>query len=280
MAQTLLETAELTASQFSAISETVKGLCGIHLHEGKMALVKARLNKRLRALGLTSYGQYVERIRQDAGGTEVATMLDALSTNHTYFFREPQHFEVLRRSVIPDLLDRRRRDRRLRIWSAGCSSGEEPYSIAMTLKEAVGDLGAWDVGILATDLSRRMLRMAQEGIYPEERLRETPSPRVVEHFSCLRGGSRRLYRVSDALRRMVHFAWLNLVDPWPMKGEFDVIFCRNVMIYFDKPTQARLIERFWNQMARGGTLFVGHSESLAGVRHRFRYVRPTVYEKP
>jgi chemotaxis protein methyltransferase CheR len=280
MTGSLFQTAELTDAQFAAISETVRQLCGIHLHEGKMALVKARLNKRLRALGLTGYGQYVERIRQDVGGSEAAAMLDALSTNHTFFFREPQHFEALRRSVVPAMLARHRGDRRLRLWSAGCSSGEEPYSMAITLKETVADLQRWDVGILATDLSHRVLHAAQEGIYAEDRLRETPSKQVMEHFTCLADRPQRRYRVSDALRKMVHFAHLNLVDPWPMKGLFDVIFCRNVMIYFDKPTQQRLIDRFWGQLAQGGTLFIGHSESLAGVRHRFRYIRPTVYEKP
>jgi chemotaxis protein methyltransferase CheR len=280
MAGSLLQTTELTDAQFATISDTVRRLCGIHLHEGKTALVKARLNKRLRALGLTGYGQYVDRIQQDAGGSEAAAMLEALSTNHTFFFREPQHFEVLRRSVIPAMLAQHRDDRCLRLWSAGCSSGEEPYSIAITLKEAITDLERWDVGILATDLSRRVLHAAREGIYPEDRLRETPPKQVMEHFTCLPDRSQRRYRVSDALRQIVHVAHLNLVEPWPMKGPFDVIFCRNVMIYFDKATQQRLIDRFWDQLARGGTLFIGHSESLAGVRHRFRYVRPTVYEKP
>jgi chemotaxis protein methyltransferase CheR len=279
MAQLPLHTAELTASQFTAISQTVKELCGLNLHEGKVALVKARLNKRLHALGLTSYGQYVDHIRQDTGGTETTAMLDALATNHTYFFREPQHFEVLRRTVVPAMLARHHGDRRLRLWSAGCSSGEEPYSMAITIKEAISDLAQWDVGILATDLSTRMLQVCREGRFPADRLREMPSNLVLENFTCL-GGGRRQYQVSDALRRMVHFARLNLMGSWPMTGQFDVIFCRNVMIYFDKPTQERLIERFWNQMVRGGMLFIGHSESLAGVRHRFRYVRPTVYEKP
>jgi len=279
MMQTTLSAAELTTTQFQSISNLVKGLCGINLHNGKMALVKARLNKRLRVLGLKDFGQYLDRVRDDADGSETRVMLDALSTNLTYFFREPRHFEIFKSSVVPALRARHKQDRRLRIWSAGCSSGEEPYSIAMILKEAVDDLPLWDVGILATDISLQMLRIAITGIYNPERLRQAPSRVIMDNFTCISEPGQGGYRINDSLRRLVHFARLNLMDPWPMKGPFDAIFCRNVMIYFDKPTQQRLIERFWRQLAPGGTLFIGHSESLAGVRHKFKYVQPTVYEK-
>jgi chemotaxis protein methyltransferase CheR len=278
--QATLNSAELTTKQFQSISSLVKGLCGINLHDGKMALVKARLNKRLRILGLKDFGQYLERVRDDANGSETRMMLDALSTNLTFFFREPRHFEIFRNRVVPAIQARHKQDRRLRIWSAGCSSGEEPYSIAMTLKEAMGDLALWDVGILATDISLQMLRVATAGLYGPERLRQTPSKFILKDFTCVSEGQQERYRINDSLRRMVHFARLNLMEPWPMKGQFDAIFCRNVMIYFDKFTQEKLIERFWKQLAPGGTLFIGHSESLTGIRHGFRYVQPTVYEKP
>jgi chemotaxis protein methyltransferase CheR len=271
--------AELTPSQFSSISQMVRDLCGINLHDGKMALVKARLNKRLRRLGLDNFHQYMDVIQRDAGGQETAAMLDALSTNLTYFFREPRHFEILRDLVLPGVLRRHRQDRTIRIWSAGCSSGEEPYSIALAVREAINDLEEWDVRILATDLSRPMLAMAREGSYASPRLKETPAAWVAKYFTHSGHGAGSRYRVKDALRQWVHFAHLNLVEDWPMKGQFDVIFCRNVMIYFDKTVQAKLIERFWRQLAPGGCLFLGHSESLAGLRHPFRYLRPTVYEK-
>jgi len=279
MSQLLLSSPELTGSQFSSISTMVKGLCGINLHVGKVALVRARLNKRLRQLGLKSFDQYMKLIRNDADGSETVAMLDALATNLTHFFREPKHFETLRKDVIDEMLARHRQDRRLRLWSAGCSSGEEPYSIAMTLKDTAGDLIGWDVGILATDLSTRMLEAARRGVYPSQRMRDVPPGLLMEHFAVDRSQSPPQYRVKDSLRRMVHFARLNLVAPWPMKGKFDVIFCRNVMIYFDKHTQEALVRRFWDQLSPGGTLFIGHSESLTGIRHRFRYLRPTVYQK-
>lgn len=280
MMQATLNAAELTKTQFVSISNLVKGLCGINLHEGKQALVKARLNKRLRALGLRDFGQYLDRVRDDVDGSEARMMLDALSTNLTYFFREPRHFEILKAGVVPAILARHKQDRHLRVWSAGCSSGEEPYSIAIALKESIGDLSLWDAGILATDISIRMLGVATRGIYSPERLSKTPARTVLDNFVGAQEPEQEGYRIKDSLRRMVHFARLNLMDPWPMRGQFDVIFCRNVMIYFDKITQEKLVERFWRQLVPGGTLFIGHSESLTGIRHKFRYVQPTVYEKP
>jgi chemotaxis protein methyltransferase CheR len=276
---TIMDRAEITEAQFESISRTVRELCGINLHTGKKELVKARLGKRLRALGLADFGQYLDHVARDASGDELALMLDLLSTNLTYFFREPQHLAYLRADVLPEVLSRHQTDRRLRIWSAGCSSGEEPYSIAITLAETMPDLDRWDVAILATDLSSRVLRAAREGVYSRERMRQSPAGAMGKYLLSV-PGERDAFRVRDDLRAMVQFARLNLMAGWPMKGPFDVIFCRNVMIYFDKPTQARLVERFWEILSPGGTLFIGHSESLAGVRHRFQYVHPTVYRKP
>src|SRR5664280_1552047 len=174
MAQSWPTTADLTTSQFAVISNVVKQRCGINLHDGKKALVKARLHKRVRALGLDGFGHYVEHLCTDAGGVEMAAMLDALSTNLTYFFREPRHFEILKNTVIPQILVRHVQNRRIRIWSAGCSSGEEPYSIAMTIKDAIGDPTGWDIGVLATDLSSRMLNLARKGMYELRQLQQTP----------------------------------------------------------------------------------------------------------
>lgn len=277
---TILQSAELTEAQFNEISELVKSLCGINLHDGKKELVKARLNKRLRELQLGSFGEYIEYVRNDASGAELTAMLDALSTNLTSFFREADHFEHLAKEVIPRVVSNAEEaGRRLRIWSAGCSSGEEPYSIAITVCERIPDLGRWDAMVLATDISTRMVTRAKLGIYKDDRIKAISPQLRAKYLQCIEARPERTYRVNDSLQAIVHFARLNLMDAWPMRGPFNAIFCRNVMIYFDKPTQGRLIERFWDLLGPGGTLFIGHSESLTGVRHRFRYVRPTVYER-
>ncbi|NLW87187.1 MAG: protein-glutamate O-methyltransferase CheR [Planctomycetes bacterium] len=271
-----LEAVELTEGQFNQISELVKRLCGINLHDGKKELVKARLSKRLRSLNMRSFNQYLEFIASENGPAEVAAMLDAVSTNLTFFFRESGHLDYLRDHILPSLS---RTEKKIRIWSAGCSSGEEPYSIGMTLCDALKDIGLWDAKILATDLSTRVLSACRQGVYAQERFRQTPSRLIGEYFECIQPRPPRQYRVGPALRRLVTFARLNLMENWPMKGPFDVIFCRNVMIYFDKPTQARLVERFYDILAKGGILMIGHSESLTGVKHRFQYVQPTIYKK-
>ena len=279
MIQAYSEIAGLTWPQFTAISRLVKERCGINLHQGKMALVAARLHKRLRALKFASFGQYLEYIRNDAEGTETTAMLDALTTNVTHFFREPQHFYYLKSTVLPWILRQHDQDRRIRIWSAGCSSGEEPYSIAILLRSAIKNLGNWDLRVLATDLSRQMLKLARQGIYEPHQLRQVPLTLISQNFTPSKSGLQISYQIKEPLKRVVDFAQLNLVDPWPMKGPFDAVFCRNVMIYFDKPTQQQLVARFWKILAPGGALFIGHSESLTGIQHRFSYQQPAVYKK-
>ncbi|MBD3293494.1 MAG: chemotaxis protein CheR [Armatimonadia bacterium] len=268
---------ELTDSQFEEISRLVKTLCGINLHSGKRELVRARLTRRLRDLGLGSFDLYLQRLRAD-DGDEIVALLDALSTNLTRFFREPIHFDILQQRIAQRL--DAAPDGPLQIWSAGCSSGEEPYSIAIRLLEAFGQEGCKNARILATDLSTRVMATAREGVYPRTRLEDMDRTLVSRYFTAVRAGDERRYRVCDRVRRLVHFARLNLMDQWPMSGPFSVIMCRNVMIYFDKPTQQSLINRFWDLLRPGGILFIGHSESLTGVTHRFQYVQPTVYEKP
>jgi chemotaxis protein methyltransferase CheR len=269
--------AEITEAQFEEISELVKRLAGINLHEGKKELVKARLAKRTRQLRLNNLEDYIAYVRNDSTGREIICMLDALSTNLTYFFREPQHFSYLCEQILPKL--RASGTRRLRVWSAGCSSGEEPYSIAMLLREHLPDLDKWDARILATDLSTRVLGIASRGEYGEERFKDTPKQYVHKYFDVVQSKPARIYRATEKLRGLIHFARLNLMESWPMKGPFDVIFCRNVMIYFDKPTQNRLVNRYYDLLADGGMLFLGHSESLTGTQHRFRYVQPATYAR-
>jgi chemotaxis protein methyltransferase CheR len=265
---------KLGKSQFERIRQLVHQLTGINLHPGKEELVKARLTKRLRALGLKSIDAYMELLRHDGPEGELVTMIETMTTNKTSFFREAQHFDYLCRKIVPTL-----RNRKIRVWSAGCSSGEEPYSTAILLNEAIQDVTLWDVRILATDLSSRMLAHARKGIYDANLLRDVPPLWVSKYFTCIETNPVRRYQVIEPLRRKVHFARLNLIGQWPMKGPFDVIFCRNVMIYFDKSTQEQLVKRFWDMLKPEGHLFVGHSESLAGSPHLFRYVQPAIYMK-
>ncbi len=277
---------ELSKTQFKKITQLVHGLCGINLHSGKEELVKGRLMKRLRALEMDSFEQYIRYIGQDKTGLELSIMINALTTNKTNFFREPQHFDFLRQKVLPEI----KNHSRMRFWSAGCSSGEEPFSIAMVLREELLDTDLRDVQILGTDISVRMLEKARDAIYEQKVLRDV-SPHLLQKyftpldgrhltgFTCVQTGSPRAYQVNNSVRSLVRLARLNLMDRWSMRGPFNVIFCRNVMIYFDKPTQQQLIPRFWKLLEPGGYLFVGHSESLLASSHKFHYVQPAVYVK-
>lgn len=263
----------LGRSEFDRIAEAAYRLTGISLPPGKEELVKSRLLKRLRLLDLPSFEAYLARLEEDPD--EVVTMIDCLTTNKTSFFREPAHFEVLRRCVLPE-----QADRRIRIWCAGCSTGEEPYTLSIVLRDALGPAFAdWDARILATDLSTRVLAAAREGVYADDSVREVPRHLVAAHFDPAEARNGRAWRVRDEVRAPVRFARLNLLGPWPMRGPFDVVLCRNVMIYFDKPTQHALVGRFREILRPGGWLLVGHSESLAGVDHGLTYVQPAVYRR-
>jgi chemotaxis protein methyltransferase CheR len=265
---------KLKKGQFERISQLVHQMTGINLPPGKHELVRARLTKRLRALGLKSFDTYMEHLEHDQSEGEIVAMIEAMTTNKTNFFREPQHFGYLCHQILPVL-----RSRMIRVWSAGCSSGEEPYTTAILLNEAIGDRSLWDIRILATDLSSRMIAHARNGVYDINHLREVPPLLISKYFTCIETKPVRRYQIIEMLRRRVHFARLNLMEEWPMRGPFDVIFCRNVMIYFDKATQEQLVNRFWKLMKPGGYLFVGHSESLTGSPHKFRYVQPAIYMK-
>jgi chemotaxis protein methyltransferase CheR len=201
-------------------------------------------------------------------------MVDMLTTNKTNFFREPDHLDYLRNEIIPGL-----GNDQVRIWSAGCSSGEEPYSIAITLCEAIPCIDKLDIKILATDISDRMMERAREGLYDEETLKGMPVQFKHKYFKRAESGGVRKYHVAPRLQSLISFAKLNLMEEWPMSGLFDVIFCRNVMIYFDKPTKETLVKRFWSSLREGGHLFVGHSESLTFLAHDFRYLKPAIYQK-
>lgn len=269
-----LFTVELTDEQFRKVSQLVHRLCGIYLKDGKEALVRARLMKRLRALGMDSFDAYLKYIESEKGADELGMMVDVMTTNKTSFFREPGHFHFLEHNILPDLTSRR-----VRFWTAACSSGEEPFSLAIMLKERIPDIERRDIKILATDISTRMLERARLAVYPEEALRDMHPQFRQKYFEIITQKPVKTYRLSKNIQSIVHFARLNLMDAWPMKGPFTVIFCRNVMIYFDRPTQQKLINRLWDYLEPGGYLFVGHSEGLSAITHKFKYIRPAVYRK-
>jgi len=277
----MLQEIALGDREFQLISDLVYEHCGINLHDGKKELVRARLAKRLREGHFENFSDYIRFVLDDPTGREFSLLVDSLSTNLTKFFREDQHFDYMRARLLPQVMETKQtaHNLRLRGWSAGCSTGEEPYSIAITLLEAIQGKGRWDVKLLATDVSTRVLERAQEGVYDKERIDPIPLPLRSKYLVHTKRGGRDLYEVADSLRSVVLFRYLNLMQEWPVKGPLDFIFCRNVMIYFDKPTQGRLINRFYDLLASGGVLFTGHSESLTGIEHRFKYVQPTIYTK-
>jgi len=274
--------AVLSEREFRQISDLVYKHCGINLHIGKKELVRARLAKWLRQNNFSTFKDYINYVLEDKTGREFSTLIDSLSTNLTSFFRERQHLDFMSDKFLPFLLERKQKkhDFKIRGWSAGCSSGEEPYSIAITLLESVRGLGQWDIKMLATDISTKMLGIAKEGVYDKDRVSTVPPPQKNRYFIMTSVDGLKTYQVADSLRNIVIFKYMNLMKDWPVKGPLDFIFCRNVMIYFDKPTQQNLITRFWDMLDSKGLLFTGHSESLTGIEHKFEYVQPTIYMKP
>ena len=239
---------------FQKFSQLVYEQCGINLHEGKKALLQARLNKRLRMTGIDSYGEYFKFITSAANAGEFIHFLDSISTNLTYFFRESQHFDFLEQVALPELIAKKQKtgDSRIRIWSAGCSTGEEPYSLAMCVLGHLPTPAKWDFRILATDISTRALEAASGGIYSEDKVQKVPPAlRQVNFQKISNGNGRPEYEIAPHVKRIVTFQRLNLKEPYPFKGPFDFIFCRNVMIYFDKKTQEELVNRMAGFLARG-----------------------------
>ncbi len=264
----------LERADFDAIRRVLGSACGIKLNEGKSELVRSRLASRLRALGLTSFRAYVERLGSDPQGAEQTLLVNALSTNTTRFFREPHHFEILREQLIPRWAAA---GQPLRIWSAGCSSGQEAYSIAMTLAR-YGGRPDWDRRILATDVSTKVLREGREAAYANEQLQGLPPEMRKAYLEETKVPG--ALRVRDSIRAMVSFGRLNfLAKTWPMKGKFQAIFCRNALIYFDRALQLQLLDRFTQLLVPDGVLFLGHSESVPPSSATLRAVGPTTYQR-
>jgi len=248
---------------------------GVNMGDGKDELVRARVGKRVRALSLAGLPDYADLVESREGGPELATMVDLLTTNKTSFWRESAHWDFLSDQVIGPALAERES---LRFWSAGCSSGQEPYTLGVLLMDAWARATSPDARILATDLSRHALAIAQAGSYPAAILADVP-PQLRQRWFKAESGASDRWQVDPRVRALVSFSRLNLMGRWPMKGPFDVILCRNVMIYFDRETRVRLIQRFGQLLRPGGYLLVGHSESLSGLEHDLDYVQPAVYRR-
>lgn len=268
---------QFTDRDFAFLSRLAYEHTGIKLGENKRQMVYGRLARRIRQLGLGSFSDYCARVEQDPEA-ELGELVNAITTNLTAFFRENHHFEHLAQTALPEIMACNAGRRRLRIWSAGCSTGEEPYSIAMTLAESA-ELSGWDARILATDIDTNVVAKAQSGVYAEERIKGIDPQRLRRWFQRGSGANAGKARASQRLREMISFRQLNLLGDWPMQGPFDIIFCRNVVIYFDKATQCRLFARYADILAPHGYLYIGHSETLFKISDRFRSLGGTVYQK-
>ena len=269
---------EVSDRDLAAIVRMVYEKSGITLHAGKRALVAARLQKRLRHHRVASFREYVKLLQTDVTGEELTAMLDAITTNHTSFFREPQHFEYLTKAVLPPLRDVGRTTPILG-WSAACATGEEAYTIALTMAELFGADCRRRVRLLATDLSSRAVSRASSGIYRADRTADLPRHLVLKYFQKAVGAPSGLLQIAAPLRQLIEFRRHNLLNPAPPGPPFDFIFCRNAMIYFDRAAQQRVLDTLEARLARGGYLFISHSESLNGLRHGLDWVAPAVYRR-
>ena len=262
----------LSEREFARIKARVYAVAGISLSEAKRTLVVSRLSKIVRALQLPSIDAYIDYLERGGSAKDGQDFVNALTTNLTRFYREDHHFDHLR-DYVATLIAERPRGTRLRIWSAGCSTGQEPYTISMDLISAFPELKRWDFKILATDIDTAVLAKAAGGVYPESELNGLSKERA-RPFERESGS----IRIPAAMREPISFKPLNLIGPWPMKGPFDAIFCRNVAIYFDKPTQGEMFGRFANMLAPEGFLYIGHSENLGSGGEGFRLVGKTIYQ--
>jgi chemotaxis protein methyltransferase CheR len=261
---------------YDFIIDLIYERCRIRLHEGKQELIRARLGKRMRFHGFSALTEYCEYLRDSGDEDEITRAVDALTTNFTNFLRESEHFEFMVTQALPSLPASQKR---FSVWSAACSSGEEPYSIAFYLFEQFPPSAGRDWRILATDISTKALGKAEQAVYDEQHVSAIPAPWLRRYFQRGHGNWEGSYRVKPWITERVTFRHLNLLSDYNIADPFSIIFCRNVMIYFDRPTQQQLVDRLTRQLVPGGYLFVGHSESLAGIKSSLRSLRPSIYQK-
>ncbi len=273
---------DISPRAFARFQALVGEVAGISLPEHKQALLVGRLSRRVRELGLSSFEDYLEVVA--ASEPELVHMLDRISTNETRFFREPQHFRLLEEELVPRLVaqaERGEREKRVRVWSAACSTGQEPYSIAMVLLDKLGGDAPWTVEILASDLSTQVLQVARNAIWPLSKASEIPDGYLSRFMRKGTGSQEGKMRAAPELRRVVRFERINLNEELPLTGApFDFIFCRNVLIYFDRPTRERVVGQLLSRLAPGGAFFVGHAESLHHVAPGLHTIAPTAYSRP
>ncbi|MCI1965348.1 MAG: protein-glutamate O-methyltransferase CheR [Oscillospiraceae bacterium] len=262
----------LTDREFQELVDFIRTNFGINLSK-KRLLIEARLFSVLAEKNVSSFTEYFNLIRGNS--KELITMMNRLTTNHTYFMREPRHFEYLKNVILPELTENRR-DKCLRIWSAGCSTGEEAYTAVMVMREWFGLQSGWDYRLLATDISTRVLESAKHGVYSAESLRDLPAGWRSRYFHTQDGQT---YLLSDEIKKEVIFRSLNLMNPFPFHRPFDLIFCRNVMIYFDQETKNKLIQKFYDILKPGGYLLIGHSETVQRDVVPFQYIEPSIYQR-
>ncbi len=268
----------LSPKEFSQLSQFIYDTVGIKLSQAKKTMVEARLQKRLRILKMNSHKDYFNFLFSNDGmQTELINLIDVVTTNTTDFFREPQHFDFLANNVLPEWLGRSGANPLLRIWSAGCSLGMEPYTLAIVLSEFEEKKPAFNWRILATDISTQALQKAVKAVYDEERVNCIPYSMKSKYLLRSKDRKKKLIRIVPELRKRVEFRRLNFMEPFSFNHPMDIIFCRNVVIYFDKQTQETLFNKFCRVLKPGGYLFIGHSESLAGMTLPLRQVIPTVY---
>jgi chemotaxis protein methyltransferase CheR len=273
----------ITESEYEFVRKIVYENSRINLGPSKKELVMARLSKRLRALDLASYADYINLLKSPAGCDEMTNLIDSISTNHTYFFREPQHFDFLSQVILPQFCEQEGKapGHTFKVWSAATSSGEEPYTISLILDDYFTTrVKGWNWNILCTDISTRVLAKAEQGIFAKDRLGPVRPDWLIRYFDKGVGESDGYFRVKESIRRNLNFTALNLLAPsYPFRETFQVIFCRNVMIYFDRETQQELIEKMYPLIEPGGYLIIGHAESLTNIKHPLKLVKPSIYRK-
>jgi chemotaxis protein methyltransferase CheR len=273
----------ISNKEFELFRSLIYDTCGINLQLSKKELVKARLSKRLSKIGTNSFNDYYKYVtKTDQTGKELIHLIDSISTNKTDFFREIKHFDFLNTTLLPELVAKKEKnnDKKLRIWCAASSSGEEPYTLAITVLNHMKPSNGWDIKILATDISTEILQKAVAGIYKMESMKDIPPGTVSAHFSKVIVDNAHCYEAKDQLKDLITYRRFNLMtEKFPFKYPFDFIFCRNVMIYFDPETQHRLVSKFYDCLPKNGYLFIGHSETLSKSKSSFNYTQPAVYQK-
>ncbi|NRB40913.1 MAG: protein-glutamate O-methyltransferase CheR [Pseudomonadales bacterium] len=268
---------DLNPKNFNFIATRVYDSCGVNLDESKVEMLRSRLIPRLRELGFMTFKEYICFLENNYDDEEFK-LVNSITTNFTSFFREKHHFDYMQEVLIPQWLKEKKDSKTIKIWSAGCSSGEEPYTIAMSLLNAMPQLEYWDVKILATDIDTNILNMAKKGEYNKEKVEDLDKALVKHWFKPSETKPDTHIQVSPKIQKMVHFRHLNFMHDWPMKGQFDLIFCRNVIIYFDKETQARIMKRFSEYQSSGAHLFIGHSESLHQMSETYKLIGKAMYQ--